>query len=239
MPESLKCLFDSMRLICSKGKKKKIKRERAELVNDLRDRGQEGLALAVWALQRRGGTEGCLARALESGECSREWSAVSCLVSFWGGERHDGESFPQPNPVPLILLPLGQCVPALPPPCLSAAGLVILDWSRGVQCSMAWGEETGQGNALQQKLEGLNMSPMLCAGVGHSGIFSLHLPFALADWGEAAGWAWRGYSQVLLSSISNTARLSWGVLVHRRSTSHPPSHMQEACLQAAAAACGI
>lgn len=36
-------------------------------------------------------------------------------------ERHDGETLPQPNPAPLILLPLGQRVPALSPP---AAGTV-------------------------------------------------------------------------------------------------------------------
>ena len=65
------------------------------------------------------------------------------------------------------------------PSCLSAAGPVIPDRSR------VWGEETGQDNALQQKLEELNVSPMLCVGVGHSGIFSSHLPFALSDPGEA------------------------------------------------------
>lgn len=100
-----------MRLICSKGKKKKIKRERAELVNDLRDREQEGPAIAVRALQR-GVTGGCLAKALESGECSTELSTVSCLVCFWKGGRHDGEILSQPKPVPLFPLPLGQCVPA-------------------------------------------------------------------------------------------------------------------------------
>lgn len=98
-----------MRLIRSKGKKKKIKRERAELVNDLWDREQEGAAIAAWALQR-GVTGGCLAEALESRECSRELSTVSCLGCFQIGGRHDGEILSQPNPVALILLPLGQCV---------------------------------------------------------------------------------------------------------------------------------
>lgn len=100
-----------MRLIRSKGKKKKIKRERAELVNDLQDREQEGAAIAAWALQRGVAGE-CLAKALESGECSREPSTVSCLVCFQKGGRHDGETISQPNSVPCILLPLGQCVPA-------------------------------------------------------------------------------------------------------------------------------
>lgn len=50
---------------------------------------------------------------------------------------------------------------------------MIPDHSRAVQRSTVWGEETwGQGNALQQKLEGLNASPMLCGGVGRRGIFT-------------------------------------------------------------------
>lgn len=78
------------------------------------------------------------------------------------------ETLPHPNPAPLILLPLGQRVPALSP---FAAGTVTPGWSRAVRCSTAWGEETGRGNACQQMLEGLNVTPMLCVGVGHSGIF--------------------------------------------------------------------
>lgn len=53
---------------------------------------------------------------LESAECSSELSAVSCLVCFQRVGRQDGESLPQPNPVPLILLPLGYCVCQLCPP---------------------------------------------------------------------------------------------------------------------------
>lgn len=75
-----------MRLICSKGKKKKIKRDRAELVNDLWDRGQEGPALAAWALQKRGGTEGCLARAF--GKCRVQLGAeCSELPSLFSESR--------------------------------------------------------------------------------------------------------------------------------------------------------
>lgn len=67
------------------------------------------------------------------------------------------------------------------PPCASAAGPVMPDRSRAVQCSTAWGEETGQGDAFQQKLGGLNVCLIFCVGVGHSGIFSSHPSFALAD----------------------------------------------------------
>lgn len=50
-----------------------------------------------------------------------------------------------------------------------------------MHCSTVQGDETGQGSALQQKLEGLNVSLLFCVGVGCSSIFSSHLPFALAD----------------------------------------------------------
>lgn len=62
---------------------------------------------------RGGEAEGRLARALESGECSREQSAVSCRLCFRRGGRHEGDSLPQTNPLPLIPLPLGRCTPAL------------------------------------------------------------------------------------------------------------------------------
>lgn len=55
-----------------------------------------------------------LARALESGEHSRELCAGNHTVCFWRGEaqRGNGESF---NPVHFILLPPGCCGVALFP----------------------------------------------------------------------------------------------------------------------------
>lgn len=50
-----------------------------------------------------------------------------------------------------------------------------------MQHSTAQGEETGQDNDLQQKLEELNVSLIFHADVGHCSIFSSHLPLTLAD----------------------------------------------------------
>ena len=152
---------------------------------------------------------------------------------FLEGGRHNGESLLQPNRVPLVLLPLGQSVPALPPaPCLSTAGPGIPDKSWAVQCGTAWGEETGQSDALQPKLEGLNMFLMFCAG--HSSILSSHLPLVLAD--PAGQSCWMGMEGLLLGFAEQHHGLSRGLPVHEGSTSHPPSHGREACLQAAPAA---
>lgn len=164
-----------------------------------------------------GGTGGCLARASESGEQSRELSTGSCTVCFQGGGRHDRESLPQPNPARLVPLLLGQCVPALSP-----AGTAGADWNEAVQHSTAQGEETGQGDDLQQKLHGLDVSLIFHADVGPCSIFSSHLPLTRADPAGAKPLDGRGGAVLgLLSSVGNTVRPAWGLLESKAAPAVP------------------
>lgn len=89
-----------------KREEEKKKRVRVELVNDLRDRGQEGPALAAWSLQGGRARRDVLARALESGEHSGEL----CAVCFRREGRLGGGIQKAFTPCPLSYC---WCAPAL------------------------------------------------------------------------------------------------------------------------------